>query len=471
MRRTAAFTILATAAAATAKFEDKWEKFCGVPDCYTELGLFPNATKAQIRRAYRSLSLEFHPDKNPGDSRALRKFNRVARANEVLTDDEQRKKLDYYTVRSRRFEVLRRLHFLGWTRGHLTMPGVVSFSSLRPFGPNRDAPRRFARKLRQSIEERQEERDATERARILEKGALQKDYERRSKEIRKEARREMARGLDADTLKVVAQNKSLSEELHFQREMSEDLKHKESKWKALATEARRDVELLRESEKERAAIAVRKSKEAKAREERITALESQLKELRKSTQAETSKLRRNLENALEEQTLDAAGLRQMVRIKQKELSKLRKAAETVLEQRTEVEQFFLDALERVKSEVTAKREAAYAKDVQAYRTSMRTASNDPSGTATFPKIRALQAGKDVSRFGMVETEPPKRYEGRVQLSDLTAEDREHVLRLLFAKINAVHGSVQPRPEHTMAADGTFLTTPMVALPSAPPPPT
>jgi hypothetical protein len=184
-------------------------------------------------------------------------------------------------------------------------------------------------------------------------------------------------------------------------------------------------------------------------------------------------LRRNLENALEEQTLDAAGLRQMVRIKQKELSKLRKAAETVLEQRTEVEQFFLDALERVKSEVTAKREAAYAKDVQAYRTSMRTASNDPSGTATFPKIRALQAGKDVSRFGMVETEPPKRYEGRVQLSDLTAEDREHVLRLLFAKINAVHGSVQPRPEHTNVADRTFLTTqsPMVALPSAPPPPT
>ena len=52
----------------------------------------------------------------------------------------------------------------------------------------------------------------------------------------------MARGLDADTLKVVARNKSLSEELHFQREMSEDLKHKESKWKALATEARRDVE-------------------------------------------------------------------------------------------------------------------------------------------------------------------------------------------------------------------------------------
>ena len=135
MRRTTAAICVVAAAAATPKFEDKWEKFCGVPDCYTELGLFPNATKAQIRRAYRSLSLEFHPDKNPGDSRALRKFNRVARANEVLTDDEQRKKLDYYTARSRRPVVLWCLHFIQTTRGHLTRTWVVSFSISRPFGP------------------------------------------------------------------------------------------------------------------------------------------------------------------------------------------------------------------------------------------------------------------------------------------------------------------------------------------------
>ena len=87
---------LAATVSGAAVFEDKWEKFCGLPDCYTELGLSPNATKAQIRRAYRSLSLEFHPDKNKGDARALRKFNKVAKANEVLTDDEERKKLDYY---------------------------------------------------------------------------------------------------------------------------------------------------------------------------------------------------------------------------------------------------------------------------------------------------------------------------------------------------------------------------------------
>ena len=45
-------------------------------------------------------------------------------------------------ARARRFEVLRCLHFVDVTRVHQTRSWVVSFSSLRPFGPNRDAPRR-----------------------------------------------------------------------------------------------------------------------------------------------------------------------------------------------------------------------------------------------------------------------------------------------------------------------------------------
>jgi len=46
-------------------------------------------------------------------------------------------------VRSRRPAVLRRLHAIDATRLHQTRSWVVSFSSLRPFGPNRDAPRRL----------------------------------------------------------------------------------------------------------------------------------------------------------------------------------------------------------------------------------------------------------------------------------------------------------------------------------------
>ena len=52
------------------------------------------------------------------------------------SDEEDTTTGDYY-VRSRRFEVLRCLHFLGWTRGHRTMSGVVSFSISSCFGPRR----------------------------------------------------------------------------------------------------------------------------------------------------------------------------------------------------------------------------------------------------------------------------------------------------------------------------------------------
>ena len=96
MRRTTAALFVVAAAAKTPKFEDKWEKFCGVPDCYTELGLFPNATKAQIRRAYRSLSLEFHPDKNPGNATAEQIFIKISKANDVLTDPATRENYEKY---------------------------------------------------------------------------------------------------------------------------------------------------------------------------------------------------------------------------------------------------------------------------------------------------------------------------------------------------------------------------------------
>ncbi|KAJ1450439.1 hypothetical protein M885DRAFT_621645 [Pelagophyceae sp. CCMP2097] len=95
----AAFSLALAAQCATAanvRFADKWKIFCGEPDCYDELSLLQNATKAQIRKEYRKLSMQFHPDKNIGDEAAAARFKRIARANEVLTSDEDRKKLDYY---------------------------------------------------------------------------------------------------------------------------------------------------------------------------------------------------------------------------------------------------------------------------------------------------------------------------------------------------------------------------------------
>jgi len=63
-------------------------------DYYKTLGLDKSATKDQIKKAYRKLAREYHPDVNPNNSEAEQKFKEVNEAHEVLSDDEKRQKYD-----------------------------------------------------------------------------------------------------------------------------------------------------------------------------------------------------------------------------------------------------------------------------------------------------------------------------------------------------------------------------------------
>lgn len=63
-------------------------------DYYSILGVDKNASKKEIKKAYRKLAAKYHPDKNPGDKKAEEKFKEINEANEVLSDPEKRKKYD-----------------------------------------------------------------------------------------------------------------------------------------------------------------------------------------------------------------------------------------------------------------------------------------------------------------------------------------------------------------------------------------
>lgn len=65
-------------------------------DYYKILGVDKNATQDDIKKAYRKLARKFHPDLNPNDKEAHKKFQQVNEANEVLSDPEKRKKYDQY---------------------------------------------------------------------------------------------------------------------------------------------------------------------------------------------------------------------------------------------------------------------------------------------------------------------------------------------------------------------------------------
>lgn len=65
-------------------------------DYYKVLGVAKNADDAEIKKAYRKLARKYHPDVNPNDAGAKKRFQEINEANEVLSDPEKRKKYDQY---------------------------------------------------------------------------------------------------------------------------------------------------------------------------------------------------------------------------------------------------------------------------------------------------------------------------------------------------------------------------------------
>lgn len=63
---------------------------------YEALGVTRNATQDEIKKAYRKSALKYHPDKNPGDAAAEKKFKEISEAYEVLSDEKKKQIYDQY---------------------------------------------------------------------------------------------------------------------------------------------------------------------------------------------------------------------------------------------------------------------------------------------------------------------------------------------------------------------------------------
>jgi molecular chaperone DnaJ len=70
------------------------KKMADRPDYYKILGVGKNASEEEIKKAYRKLARQYHPDRNPGDKRAEERFKEISQAHDVLSDSEKRKAYD-----------------------------------------------------------------------------------------------------------------------------------------------------------------------------------------------------------------------------------------------------------------------------------------------------------------------------------------------------------------------------------------
>ena len=64
------------------------------PDHYKVLGVERKATQDEIKKAYRKLARQYHPDRNPGNAKSEERFKQVSQANDILSDPDKRKEYD-----------------------------------------------------------------------------------------------------------------------------------------------------------------------------------------------------------------------------------------------------------------------------------------------------------------------------------------------------------------------------------------
>ena len=266
--------------------------------------------------------------------------------------------------------------------------------------------------------------DNLERKFLEEKNRLQKEYKQMLAEMKKASQEEAVERLDQSTKKILFENRRMAEELRLQVGETDELQKAKKTLEEETKKLRREVALNEQSVKEYAKQGFRQSKEIKELSARVKSLERTLSQSVQNFEREKDAIAKEDMRKIAEVELDSQGLRQLVRLKTKEVTHMKRLSAIILQKRNEVETFLLDSIEFVKAEIGRRR-----------------AEEERAMPRSRSRLPALGASKPSNL--------PSSAEEHIDIRDLTWDDRERVLRLLFAKINnsAPFPQMPPHPLH------------------------
>lgn len=262
-----------------------------------------------------------------------------------------------------------------------------------------------------------------------EKRRVQGDMDKIVEDIRHKSKEDAIEKLGERTKVIMHEHAKMVEELRYQAEETEQMRQQRD---ALEEERRllmRDKSLHESTFMELAREGAVSKKSIRTLTNKVRLLEDSLKEVTRQNSMERQRVMGELQQQLDDSSTEADQMRQQLKLKSKELKHIRRLSQMILEQRSEVEQFFVEALEQVKLEkakrVEDEKRRARAEQARQYRDH---GGNKPPSNPLAPE------------------RPPVWGDDKIHLKDLDLEDRERVLRLLFAKINvAQKGGNRPQP--------------------------
>uniref|UniRef100_A0A8C4FFX7 Basal body-orientation factor 1 n=1 Tax=Catagonus wagneri TaxID=51154 RepID=A0A8C4FFX7_9CETA len=193
-------------------------------------------------------------------------------------------------------------------------------------------------------------------------------------------------------------------------------------------------------------------------QKKVVSLEAALSCMTKEFETEVLKLQQQAMVENQAGQIEIFKLQQLLQMKDREMNRMKKLAKNILDERTEVESFFLDALHQVKQQILVSRKHYKQIAQAAFNFKMREAC---ARRAEYPKIRTFDGrGQSTNSVNqdLMEADKWTNVHGNVDIGDLTWEQKEKVLRLLFAKMNGFvprkysQSSRPPVPDYVVLDD-------------------
>jgi len=284
----------------------------------------------------------------------------------------------------------------------------------------------------------EENKQKMEQKFFVEKNKMEREASHKIGQYAERAQKEAIAAMDETTRKVFRDNVQMSEVMTHHIERKDELEKQNTKLIELLRRTKQECEINEITVREKILESRRSKDKIHQLEEKLSELEHQLKTEKSDFKEQRALVLSNAVQKGSHDRLEIARLSKTLMIREQEMRKLKLLARKVADERTQMQKFFIDALNQVGREIKEARTEYVKKSKQHYNATMAAAASgraEPPSVKTFGKsthfstnnvTKDLQAAEDWSGVSL-----------STDIEDLTWEQKEKVIRLLFAKMNGV----------------------------------